>query len=90
MYVRKWYSSVHVHSEAEGYRGLAQHGGPPGWLEKSDPQAGCDFVRDGRPMPSALTDHTMHLPWSGADLFTKCTQNTVMSYVTQGRHDLLL
>jgi len=28
-------------------RGLAQHGGPPGWLEESDP-AGCDFVRDGR------------------------------------------
>jgi hypothetical protein len=22
---------------AEGYRGLAQHGGPPGWLEESDP-----------------------------------------------------
>ncbi len=26
-------------------RGLAQHGGPPGWLEVTDP-AGCDFVRD--------------------------------------------
>jgi hypothetical protein len=24
-------------------RGLAQHGGPPGWLEEIDP-AGCDFV----------------------------------------------
>jgi hypothetical protein len=34
-------------------RGLAQHGGPPGWLEESDP-AGCD----GRPMPPALTDYT--------------------------------
>ncbi len=32
---------------------LAQHGGPPGWLEESDP-AGCD----GRSMPPALTDHT--------------------------------
>jgi hypothetical protein len=30
--------------------------GPPGWLEKSDP-AGCDFVRDGRSMPPALTGH---------------------------------
>jgi hypothetical protein len=50
-------------------RGLAQHGGPPGWLEESDPTPeGYDFVRDGRPMPSALTDHTMHLPRSGADL----------------------
>jgi hypothetical protein len=37
--------------------GLVQHGGPPGWLEDSDP-AGCDFVRDGRSMPPALTDHT--------------------------------
>jgi hypothetical protein len=36
--------------------GLAQHGGPPGWLE-SDP-AGCDSVYDGRSMPPALKDHT--------------------------------
>jgi hypothetical protein len=29
-------------------RGLAQHGGPPGWLEESDP-AGCDFyVMEGQ------------------------------------------
>jgi hypothetical protein len=38
-------------------RGLAQRGGPPCWLKESDP-AGCDFVRDGRSMPPALTDHT--------------------------------
>jgi hypothetical protein len=38
-------------------RGLTQHDCPPGWLEKSDP-AGCDFERDGRYMPPALTDHT--------------------------------
>ncbi len=38
-------------------RGLAQYGGPPGWLVERDP-AGCDFVRDGRSMPPALTDHT--------------------------------
>jgi hypothetical protein len=31
-------------------RGLVQHVGPPGWLEKSD-QAGCDFVRDKWTMP---------------------------------------
>ncbi len=31
-------------------RGQAQHGGPPGWLEESDP-AGCDFVCDGRALP---------------------------------------
>jgi hypothetical protein len=28
-------------------RGLAQHGGPPGWLEESNP-AGVIFVRDRR------------------------------------------
>jgi hypothetical protein len=38
-------------------RELAHHGGLPGWLEESDP-AGCDFfVRDGRSMSPALTDH---------------------------------
>jgi hypothetical protein len=41
---------------AKGFsRGLAQQGGPPGWLEESDP-AGCDFVRDRRSMAHALTD----------------------------------
>jgi hypothetical protein len=38
-------------------RGLAQHGGPPGWLEDSDLE-GCDLVRDGRSMPPALMDYT--------------------------------
>ncbi len=27
-------------------------------LEESYPAEGCDFVRDGRSMPSALTDHS--------------------------------
>ncbi len=35
-------------------RGLVQHGGPPGLLEESYP-AGCDFDRDGRSIPPALT-----------------------------------
>ncbi len=39
-------------------RGLAQHGGPPGWLEESDTARGCDFVRDGRSMPPALMEHS--------------------------------
>jgi hypothetical protein len=38
-------------------RVLAKHGGPPYWLEESDPR-GFDFVCDGRPMPPSLTDHT--------------------------------
>jgi hypothetical protein len=45
-------------NEVEGYRGLAQHGGPPGWLEESEP-AGRDFVRDERFIPPALTDQTI-------------------------------
>jgi hypothetical protein len=39
-------------------RGLAQHGGPPDWLEECDPAARWYFVRDRRSMPPALTDHT--------------------------------
>jgi hypothetical protein len=35
--------------EAEGYRGMVQYGGPPGWLEESD------FVRDGRAVPPAFS-----------------------------------
>jgi hypothetical protein len=38
-------------------RRLVRNGGPPGWLKESDP-AGCDFVRDGRSMPPALTERT--------------------------------
>jgi hypothetical protein len=44
-------------NKAEGYRRLVQNDGPPDCLEESD-TAGCDFVRDGRSMPLALTDHT--------------------------------
>ncbi len=47
-------------------RGLAQHVGSPGWLEETDP-AGWYFVRDGRSIPPALTDHAL-LSRSGADL----------------------
>ncbi len=35
-------------------REMTQHGGPPGWLEKSDPTRCCD----GRYMPHSLTDST--------------------------------
>jgi hypothetical protein len=28
-------------------RGLAQHGGPPGWLEKSDPEGVILYLMDG-------------------------------------------
>jgi hypothetical protein len=36
-------------------RGLAQHVSPSGWLEESDPPGRCDFVRDGRPLPPAIS-----------------------------------
>ncbi len=39
---------------AEGYR--ADPTRRPAWLAGGVPQ--CDFVRDGRSMPSTLTDHT--------------------------------
>ncbi len=35
-----------THIEAEGYR-LAQHGGPPGWLEESGPAGVFLYVMDG-------------------------------------------
>jgi hypothetical protein len=60
-------------------RGLAQHGGPPDWLEESDP-AGCVFVRDGRSMPPALTTTPLAPVWGSS--ITKCAQNTVMSYTS--------
>jgi hypothetical protein len=61
--------------------GLAQHGGPPVWLEESDP-AGVIFGTRWRGCTACLFQLL---------LYSKCTQVTqpsVMSYVTQGRHGL--
>ncbi len=79
-------------------RGLAQHGRRPGGLGESWPGM-CDFVHDGRPVPP-----TFSVPYRtvcpdrscpAASLWNiqlllciKCTQPSVMSYVTQGRHSL--
>jgi hypothetical protein len=72
-------------------RGLAQHGGPPGWVEKSDPASVISYVMDGpyhlsfpHPIPVALTGAAQLL------LYYKCTQPSAMSYVTQRRHGLVL
>jgi hypothetical protein len=82
-------------------RGLAQHGGVPGWLEESDP-ARCDFVRDGwtntaclfRTVPIALPGAAQlraeGFPAAVILYMYKCTQPSVMSYVTQGIHFLVL
>ncbi len=69
-----------VNSMRPKARGLAQHGGPPIWLEEIDP-SGSDFVFDRRSMPPTLTDPRLGLIYY---------ENTVMSYVTQGRHGLVL
>ncbi len=53
----------------------------PAWLAGREWPS--DFVRDGRSMPPALTDHSTG-PGS------KCAQNTLMTYVTQGRHGLVI
>ncbi len=61
-------------------RGLAQQGGPPGWLKESDTE-GCDFIRDGRSMAACL-DGPHHLSLSGADLFLNVhkTLSSAMSH----------
>ncbi len=51
--------------EVEGFRGLAQHGGPPGWKEESDPE-GCDFVHGGLSnVHAACPDGPLHTTWPG-------------------------
>jgi hypothetical protein len=36
-----------THNDAEGYRGLAHHGGLPSWLEERDPAGVILSVMDG-------------------------------------------
>ncbi len=70
-------------------RELTQHGGPPGWLEESDPmqQGVILYVMDG---PCRLPCRTTPLdPVYGRSIST-CTKNIIMSYVTQRRHGLVL
>jgi hypothetical protein len=75
-------------------RGLAQHGGRlagpirrPAWLSGGEWPSRVWFCTWWT-VHAAFPDRPHHLPWSGVDLqcITECTQNTVMSYVTQGRH----
>jgi hypothetical protein len=70
-------------------RELAQHGGPPDWLNRVTQQGVIMYVIDGRcrlPRRSDLPTCT----GLGLICITKCTQNTVMSYVYQVRHGLVL
>ncbi len=61
-------------------RGLAQHGGPPGWLEESL----------FRTVPVALIGAAQLRADGISSCCCKCTQPSVMSFITQGRHGLVL
>ncbi len=52
-------------------RGLTQHGGRPGWLEKSDPGR-CDFGRDRLPFPYRTGCPNRSCPQLRADGISSC------------------
>jgi hypothetical protein len=75
----------------------AQHCGPPGWLDESDPAGVIVYVMGwlySLPFPYCTGSHSRSCPaasWWNFQLllYCKCTQLSVMSYVMQGRHDLV-
>jgi hypothetical protein len=81
-------------------RGLAQHDGPPGWLEESDPAGVFLYVMDAKgvhallyPYRTGRSDRSCPAAscWNfELLLYSKCTPLSVMSYVTKGRHGLVL
>ncbi len=93
--VRRAHCTLTVRPKA---RGLAQHGGPPGWLEESEPAGVILFVMDGpRRLPFLYRTGCPERSCPAASswnfqllLYSKCTQPSVMSYFTQGRHGLVL
>jgi hypothetical protein len=78
-----------TNNEAEGKMGWPNTAARlAGWRRMIQQGVIC-YVMDGH---AACPDGPHHLPWSGGCSITKCTQNTVMSHVTQGlgRHGLVL
>jgi hypothetical protein len=76
-------------------RGLAQHGGPPGWLEESDLAGVILYVMDGSyRLPffrlPCQEQRSCELVEFQLILYSKWTQPSVMNYVIQGRHGLVL
>jgi hypothetical protein len=81
-------------------RGLAQQGSPP-LVAKWEWPSRCVFVCD-RTGRTACLFHTLPVALTGAAQLradgtfqlllysSKCTKPSVMSYITQGRHDLVL
>ncbi len=69
-------------------RRLAHHGGAPGWLEERDPAGVILYVIDG--LYSLPFPYLTGCPYRScpAAVIYKCTQPSVMSYVTQGRNGL--
>jgi hypothetical protein len=70
--------------------GLAQHGVQPGRMEESGPAlaAGFDFVRDGRSMFPALTDHSI-CPGLGI-IYYRTYTNTAMNYTSYCIYSMVL
>jgi hypothetical protein len=84
-------------------RGLAQHGGPPGWLEESDPAGMILYVVDGPyrlpftycssyTLTGAAQPHLRAYEISGCCYIVNVHNNPsrATAYVTQGRHGLVL
>jgi hypothetical protein len=81
-------------------RGMSQHGGPPGWMEESDPAGVILYVVDGTlrlPLPyrtGCPERSCLAACWWNFQLllYSKWTQPSVMSYsyITQERHALVL
>jgi hypothetical protein len=68
-------------------RGLAQHGGPLAGWRRVTQQGVILYVMDGPcRLPWRTIPRASVWDWS----ISKCTQNTVRIFVTQGRHSLLL
>ena len=85
-------SHICWHQWSQKARGLAQHGGPPGWLEYSDPAGVILYVTDG-PYCLLFPHHSCNgcpdrscpaASWWNFQLllFSKCTQPSVMSYTS--------
>ncbi len=69
-------------------RGLAQHGGPPGWLEDSNPAGAILCVMEG-PYRTGCPDRSCPAAsWWNFQLllYSKCPKPSTMSYVPQGRY----
>jgi hypothetical protein len=78
-------------------RGLVQHGGPPDWLEESDPEAGCDFIREWTVHAACpyrtVCPFSLVCPVSAVQLradgiffqllfYSKCSQPSVITYIS--------